>query len=461
MQKKVPYVAQLGNMDCSIACMTMLFRYYGLDVDIVDVGQVVHIGRDGVNLTQLKQATQQFGFKCTAYRYNKQKNILDSNLPAVVYSGSHLAVIGSKTVLGQYILLDPIKGKSIVNFEQIHDTFSDILITIRPEKRIKRKKCKPKLKVAINYKLVAGIISLMLLIQALTLSIPLVEQALIDSITQSQSLLNSAYILVGCIVIAGLYFFLSIARQKLMLRLDISFVKEIMTKMLKKLFDIDPSFFEWHAVGEIVNRFSNVQAINNIIINTFSQVAVQIITSTICLVTMFVYSPSLSVITIAIGTIELVLLLGINKKNREDTSKYIADQSNMQGLLAEAIGNIIEIRCMGMEKAIYKNLTNQFLDELESFRKKSNTGNQMLAISSTITLIFPLIIYILGYSSVVNEALTIGQLIAYVTLANYFISPFVSIVIALPNLNFVYEVFLSIDKKSRISEVCRKTLSYY
>lgn len=174
----------------------------------------------------------------------------------VVYSGSHLAVIGSKTVLGQYILLDPIKGKSIVNFEQIHDTFSDILITIRPEKRIKRKKCKPKLKVAINYKLVAGIISLMLLIQALTLSIPLVEQALIDSITQSQSLLNSAYILVGCIVIAGLYFFLSIARQKLMLRLDISFVKEIMTKMLKKLFDIDPSFFEWHAVGEIVNRFS-------------------------------------------------------------------------------------------------------------------------------------------------------------------------------------------------------------
>ena len=261
MQKKVPYVAQLGNMDCSIACMTMLFRYYGLDVDIVDVGQVVHIGRDGVNLTQLKQATQQFGFKCTAYRYNKQKNILDSNLPAVVYSGSHLAVIGSKTVLGQYILLDPIKGKSIVNFEQIHDTFSDILITIRPEKRIKRKKCKPKLKVAINYKLVAGIISLMLLIQALTLSIPLVEQALIDSITQSQSLLNSAYILVGCIVIAGLYFFLSIARQKLMLRLDISFVKEIMTKMLKKLFDIDPSFFEWHAVGEIVNRFSNVQAI--------------------------------------------------------------------------------------------------------------------------------------------------------------------------------------------------------
>lgn len=75
MQKKVPYVAQLGNMDCSIACMTMLFRYYGLDVDIVDVGQVVHIGRDGVNLTQLKQATQQFGFKCTALTHVNPKKL--------------------------------------------------------------------------------------------------------------------------------------------------------------------------------------------------------------------------------------------------------------------------------------------------------------------------------------------------------------------------------------------------
>lgn len=41
-----------------------------VDVDIVDVGQVVHIGRDGVNLTQLKQATQQFGFKCTAFSHS-------------------------------------------------------------------------------------------------------------------------------------------------------------------------------------------------------------------------------------------------------------------------------------------------------------------------------------------------------------------------------------------------------
>lgn len=93
MQKKVPYVAQLGNMDCSIACMTMLFRYYGLDVDIVDVGQVVHIGRDGVNLTQLKQATQQFGFKCTAYRSLKRISDFIRLSPSLLCEPTKLSIL--------------------------------------------------------------------------------------------------------------------------------------------------------------------------------------------------------------------------------------------------------------------------------------------------------------------------------------------------------------------------------
>lgn len=442
MRKKVPYVAQLGNMDCSIACMTMLFRYYGLNVDIVDVGQAVHIGRDGVSLAELKKIAQWFGFKCTAYKYNKQKEVLDSKLPVALYNGNHLVVVGSKTVFGKYKLLDPIKGTSRVDFQYIHNNFSDVLIDVKPEKQVETTKYRAKIKFSANYKLVAGIILLMLLVQALTLSIPLIEQAIVDNLTRSSFLFDTAYIMTGCIAVAGLYFLLSIIRQQLMLRLDVGFVKEAMTIMIKKLFDIDPSFFEWHAVGEIVNRFSNIQSVNNLVINTFSQVFIQAITSALCLIVMFVYSPSLSIVTMAIGGLELGFLLGLNKKNREETSKYIADQSKMQGLLVEAVGNVVEIRCMGMEPSIYRNLTNQFDEEIESFRKKSCTGNLMQAFSSTITLVFPLIIYILGYSVVVNEALTIGQLIAFATLANYFISPFVSIVIALPNLNFVYEVFL-------------------
>lgn len=442
MRKRVPYVAQLGNMDCSIACMTMLFRYYGLKVDIVDVGQAVHIGRDGVNLAELKKVAKWFGFKCAAYKYNKQKEILDSNLPAVLYSGNHLVVVGSKTVIGKYILLDPTKGTSHVDFQYIHDNFNDILIDVKPAKKVESAKHRAKIKFSVNHKLVAGIILLMLLVQALTLSIPLIEQAIVDNLTRSSFLFNPVYIMAGCIAVAGFYFLLSTARQQLMLRLDTEFVKEAMTKMVQKLFGIDPSFFEWHTVGEIVNRFSNIQTVNNLVINTFSQVFIQAITSAICLFVMFVYSPTLSMVTIVIGGLEIVFLLGMNKKNREETSKYIADQSKMQGLLVEAVGNIVEIRCMGMENTIYRSLINQFNEEIESFKIKSNTGNLMQAFSSTITLVFPLIIYIIGYSAVANKTLTIGQLIAYVTLANYFISPFVSIVIALPNLNFVYEVFL-------------------
>ena len=41
IKRRTPYVTQLGNMDCGIACLTMIFNYYGVKVDIVDVGSAV------------------------------------------------------------------------------------------------------------------------------------------------------------------------------------------------------------------------------------------------------------------------------------------------------------------------------------------------------------------------------------------------------------------------------------
>lgn len=51
---KIPFVAQLGSMDCGAACLAMLFNYYGCKVDIVDISTYIHIGRDGMSLSIMK-----------------------------------------------------------------------------------------------------------------------------------------------------------------------------------------------------------------------------------------------------------------------------------------------------------------------------------------------------------------------------------------------------------------------
>lgn len=62
-KKRIPYIAQLGRTDCGIACLTMIFNYYGFKADIVDIGNMACIGRDGMTLAQMKDIAEKYGFK--------------------------------------------------------------------------------------------------------------------------------------------------------------------------------------------------------------------------------------------------------------------------------------------------------------------------------------------------------------------------------------------------------------
>lgn len=67
---KIPFVAQLGSMDCGAACLAMLFNYYGCKVDIVDISTYIHIGRDGMSLSIMKETAEKYGFRFSAYQYS-------------------------------------------------------------------------------------------------------------------------------------------------------------------------------------------------------------------------------------------------------------------------------------------------------------------------------------------------------------------------------------------------------
>ena len=49
-------------MDCGAACLAMLFNYYGCKVDIVDISTYIHIGRDGMSLSIMKETAEKYGF---------------------------------------------------------------------------------------------------------------------------------------------------------------------------------------------------------------------------------------------------------------------------------------------------------------------------------------------------------------------------------------------------------------
>lgn len=450
-QRKMPYVAQLGNMDCGIACLTMLFNYYGCKLDIVDVGADIFIGRDGMSLSTMKKVTEKFGFKFGAYRYSHDQDNLNSKLPVILCSDSHYIVVEKIKKNGKYSILDPAKGREVVDFSELKSKYKDILVCITPGNIIVSNERRVKIDFLANksWLLLVGV--LMLLVQAITLCVPVIVQYVIDEISSNKKVDYYKIIAIIFLIIVS-YFVLSWLRQAILLNINTSLFKSMVSNMIGKLFKVDTNFFEWHAAGEIGNRFNNISQLNEIITNGFMNIIIQVITSAVCLLAMIHSSIKLTLFTIVLASIQIVVMIMLNKKNRARTMLYIQKQGILQKELIDTLKSIVEIKCMGMDKDVHENLLNCYADLIYSSKKRTRMGNLMSCFESTISLVFPLIIYIYGSYSVSNGSMTIGTLIAFVTLVGYFTLPFNSLVLILPSINGVKEIALRYKELMKFRE---------
>lgn len=441
MKKHVSYISQLGNTDCGIACLTMLFNYYNLSIDIVDVEKECSITRDGTTLLTMKKIAGKFGFSFSAYRYEFCQDLLDKSLPSILYNGNHFVVVSHKISSNKYLIMDPAKGKIKYTFEEIAKNFTDIIVTLKPSFSGRRTVKYTKWNFIFNKGSFILIMILILLVQILSLMIPKFEQYIIDNLFSTTQDITNKYFLVFCIIIFS-YFLINRLRQITLLKYDINFIKNIIHNMSKKIFKIDLNFYEWHSAGEIAARFNSVEGINNLFVTGLTQVIIQSITSAISLFIMFNYSFSLTVFIMLLALIELITLFFLNRFSRSETAQYILHQNKTQSLLVETLNNILEIRCMGSHSLIQKELDNDYNEQFASYKRKTSFSNMMECFISSFTLALPLIICLVGIDLITKQKWTVGALAAYIAFSNNFISPFTSIALLIPGINSIKEIIL-------------------
>lgn len=441
VRKKIPFVSQLGSMDCGIACITMIFKYYGCKVDIVDVGSEFRIGRDGMTLAEMKEIVEKYGFKFAAYKYAYDEENLISKLPAILCSDSHYIVVERAKKNGKFVVLDPAKGREILDFSELQNRYRDILVSIIPGANIKVTK-RNSIKFEVKYSELLMASFLMLLVQFITLCVPIIVQKLIDDFSKNTISVSTYKILLIILLVMCSYFGISWLRQTILLNVNINLFKRMISNMLYKIFHVDISFFEWHTAGDIGNRFNNINQLNDIITNGLSNVLVQGITSVICLFAMLHISLSLTLFTLVVAAFQIIVMATLNKRNLLKTREYIYSQSIIQGDLVDALGNIVEIKCTGMDNAVESNLQDNYTRLIAKFEQKMQIGNIMNCFTSMISLVLPLGIYLIGSFSIRDGRMSIGTLIAFVTLVGYFTSPFNTIIMLLPSINGVKEVLL-------------------
>jgi ATP-binding cassette subfamily B protein len=445
---RYPFYAQQSSSDCGAACLVMIGRYWNKRFSLNRIRELARVNRSGSSLKGLCTAAETIGFvtrpvKATFSQLAQQK------LPAIAHwQGNHYIVVYE--VKRKYVIVgDPAIGQRTLTPEEFQADWTGYALLLEPTTLLKETQeattsfwqfwelVRPHRLVLIEV-FVAS-----LLIQLFALVTPLLTQLLLDRVVVQRSSLTLMAVGIG-LLIFGLFrvamtglrqYFLDHTAQRVDLALIVGFIRHT--------FRLPLSFFESRYVGDIIARVQENHKIQRFLTGEALSIFLDLLTVFVYVGLMFWYSWQMALLALTIippfFLLALIATPFLQKVSREIFTALAKESS----YLIEALTGLPTIKSMAVEQRVrwhWEELLNRSIKTTFSGQLISN---KLQIFSSTIEVIASTAILWFGAWQVIQNQLTIGQLVAFNMLLGNVITPFQRLTVL---WNQLQEVIISIER---------------
>ncbi|HEY9766944.1 MAG TPA: peptidase domain-containing ABC transporter [Coleofasciculaceae cyanobacterium] len=421
---KYQTVLQHSEEDCGAACIATVAKHHGRTFAIGRIREAVGTGSRGTTLLGLSRGAEVFGFNARQVKANAQiiDRINEVPLPAIIHwKGYHWVVLYGKKGK-KYVVADPGVGIRHLTHRELFEGWGNgIMLLLTPDDSRFYEQENDKVGGFGRYIQrvwpYRNILFLAILINCaiglLSLASPIMMQLLTDDVlvrgdTQLLTTLAIAVILMN-LFRSGV----SLVQSHLIGHFGQKLQLGLILEYGRKLLHLPLSYFEGRRSGEVVSRIADVNAINALVSEIVLGLPSQFFIAIISLAVMIVYSWELTLASIgAFVIVTLINLLFLPALRRKTRNQIVLGTEN-QGFLVETF--------RGVQVLKTTQATPQAWEEYQSnYGRLANLGWSTMKLglySSSITGILSTFTSIsilwLGSYLVINQSLSIGQLLAF------------------------------------------------
>jgi ABC-type bacteriocin/lantibiotic exporter with double-glycine peptidase domain len=156
------------------------------------------------------------------------------------------------------------------------------------------------------------------------------------------------------------------------------------------------------------------------------------------LVILLVTSPLFAALAVAIGLVQVILLVTTNRLIRDLARRELLAQDKSQGYAAEALAGIATLKSAGAEQRSLQQWTNLFFDQMNASVRRSYVSSLINTAMSTLRTFSPLALLVVGTVLALNGTLQVGTMLALNALAIAFLTPVTSLVNSGQQLQLVH-----------------------
>jgi HlyB family type I secretion system ABC transporter len=267
-----------------------------------------------------------------------------------------------------------------------------------------------------------------LFVQLFGLANPLMTQLIIDKVLNQNSpaTLNTFGVLM--IVMAIVEAVLTALRTNLFVdttnRIDLSLGSEIIDHLLR----LPLNYYEKRPVGELATRINELENIRQFLTGTALTVVLDAIFSVVYIVVMLYYSPLLTLVALATLPAFAMLTWIVSPIVRKQLRIKAERNAETQSYLVEVVGGIQTIKAQNIELRTRWQWQQRYARYVSAGFKTATTSTNAGAISGFLNKFSSLLLLWFGAFLVLDNKLTLGQLIAFRIIAGYTTQPLLRLV---------------------------------
>jgi ATP-binding cassette subfamily B protein len=454
LTKRYPIFEQQSAADCGASCLVMISRYWGKRLSVNRLRDLTNVSRSGASLKGLTAAAETIGFTTRPVRASLDK-LAQQPLPAIAHwEGKHYIVvyeINNK----QVIVGDPAIGQRNLSIAEFKAGWTGYALLLQPTSQLQETEeasvpfwqmfdlVRPHTRVLLE------VFTASILIQVFGLITPLFTQLLLDRVIVQGSTLTLNAVGFGLVIFGLFRVALNGLRQYLLDHTANRVSISLLVGFIKHTFRLPLSFFESRYVGDIVSRVQENQKIQRFLTGEALSIILDLLTVFIYLGLMFWYSWAMALICLAIVPPFVLLALIATPFLRRISREVFSATASENSYLIQSLSGIRSIRSMAIEQTVRWHWEELLNDVVRKTFKGQIISNELQIFSSTLETLVNTGLLWFGAWLVIQNQLTIGQLVAFNMLLGNIIRPFQRLIVL---WNQLQEVVISTERINDVLE---------
>ena len=361
---------QLDAMDCGPTCLRMIAKFYGKNYSLQSLREKCHITKEGVSMLGISDAAEAIGFRSTGVKLTWEQLRDELPLPCIVHweQKHFIVVIEIKKRRNKYVVrvADPASG--ITEFSEddflkgwlqsVLDPYG-VALMLEPTQQFYQRSGEGNLHYGFGYVLnylrpyrnnIIQILLAMLVASIISLILPFLTQAVVDTGIQTADLSFIIVLLIAQLVLTLGGMANNLIRSWLMLhttsRVSISLISDFLCKLMK----LPIAFFDSKMEGDIMQRIGDYNRIQDFLTGSLLSIVVAIVSVVIYGFIMAEYN-ILIFLVLLVGSALYVgwVLLFMKRRKALDHLRFqqaAANQSN----IVQMIGGMQDIKMNNCER---------------------------------------------------------------------------------------------------------------